>query len=427
MEEPGFVAPLPAEIHEEILDHLERDTHALKAYALTCRQWTERAQRVLFRTLSINDDAQYGCAKALFETNPRIGQFVRVLTLSKSYAVPAVLDDEWPNLLLLMDHLEELNISRLKLSPIYNIRTADHLRSRFSRIRSLRLLKPHSLDTEDFLHLLAAFHSLSELYLSKETHITPDLYASPVQDLGVPPAQESSLRSLTIHAASSISISSVLFYFHPQTSLRRLQISIDDATPAPEFGDLLRTAAPSVEELVLRLSHHPPLMVALQPPFQQLRRLHLKHVDMEVSLYDEENPTWLLAALKHILHWDRRSLLREIVLSFPMPEGPWTRRVGGYQEPISSELPFPWVQLDITLAKLAEDNARLVFTLNIRDVSRKTRLISLTDPLLGRYRLRESRMERMHPHALKVFVGPRWNPIGRFGGELCDRASAFTT
>ena len=82
----------------------------------------------------------------------------------------------------------------------------------------------------------------------------------------------------------------------------------------------------------------------------------------------------------------------------------------------------------MALANLAQDNRQLVFVLNILDVSRrKTQSISLTDPSLGQYRLRESYMEQMHPHALKVFVGPRWNPLSRFGGELCDRASVCTT
>ncbi|KAH9922259.1 uncharacterized protein B0H18DRAFT_1018790 [Fomitopsis serialis] len=397
---------LPAEIHDEIVDQLSGETGALKACALTCHQWARRAQSNLFRTITILTHVEHGRVLDMLEEHPRLGQLVRVLTFSKPKPDPASLDGAWPDLLLMMDRVEELNIGSVDLFT-------RGVRTYFSRIRILRLLGTHNFQCNDFLRLLAACRSLSELHLSDQIQITP-----PPDDGAMQP---------------SGSVTSCLLYHFPlHMSLRRLQPIVNDVAPScsNNDSDILRVAAPVLEELVLRLTFHGPLYVILQSPvpFLQLRRLHLKDAGLEAKFVAYEYPTWMLTALTHISRWEMRANLREIVLSLPMPGtsvGPFVRRDRDVEPPALS-FPFPWVQLDITMAKLAQDNEKLAFTVNIRDPScKKTQAVPLTDPSFGRYRLRESRMQEVRPQALTVLVGPHWNALRSFGGELSDRPFAF--
>ncbi|EPS98889.1 hypothetical protein FOMPIDRAFT_1125604, partial [Fomitopsis schrenkii] len=72
-------ALLPAEIQDEIVDHLSEEPLALMACALTCRQWARRARMHLFRTVSVRDHSSLAQFELLLEADPKIARFVRVL------------------------------------------------------------------------------------------------------------------------------------------------------------------------------------------------------------------------------------------------------------------------------------------------------------------------------------------------------------
>ena len=327
------------------------------------------------------------------------------------------LDRSWARLLRNMDRLEVLNIGKLYLFP--NPGVKDDFQTCHLRLRVLRFLGAETIDCEDLLTILAASPSLSELYVSDAVTINP-AYAFPMEDLGIPPATEAVLQSLTIGAASGLGISTLLFYFSPRTPLRRLQLIIGQSISAHECTSLLRAAAPTVEELVLRMHSHLPLLSILQSPapYQRLRRLHLKHAGLESYAYSHSESHWMIGALAHISQWEHRLILREIVLSMPMPPDKKLTSDEPVRDPSRTGFHFPWVQLDMAMSKLAQENPALVFEMNIRGPWKNRRAMSLTDPLLGRYRLRMSRTEELRPQVLTVFMSSRWSILGEFGGHL---------
>ncbi|TFY67419.1 hypothetical protein EVJ58_g1638 [Rhodofomes roseus] len=419
---------LPAEIQDEIVDQLSGEPRVLKACALTCHHWARRAQRSLFRTVSILHGSHHKRVKSMLKAHPGLAQFVRVLSIGKPDPERAELDVEWPELLLMMDRVEELNVGTLNIFSRGDVR--ERLKTYFPRVRMLRLLGTHSLQCDDFLQFLAAFRSLSLLHLSDQVQVTPPIGGS-MQHLDVPPTTDSTLVSLTLRAASG-STAACLLYYLPLRTLRRLQLKFDKLDSSLDCSGLLRAAAPTVEELVLRLPSYQLLAIILQSPvpFARLRRLHLKDAGLEVSAVDYRYPAWMLSALSHIARWEMRANLREIVLSMPLPgTGPYQRPPEMVELPGAfADFPFPWVSLDMTMARLAQDNEDLTFTVNIRyPTLDKVKQTTLTDPDWGHSRLRESRMEEVRPHALRVFVGPHWDALAGFGGELCNTRPRFRT
>lgn len=417
--QPLRALPLPTEVQDEIVDYLSEERQALRACALTCRRWGRRAQMHLFRKVFILSHDNLLHFQLLLESNPKLGQFVRVLTINQRHGSPPQPDHPWAKLLTNMDRVEELNIGKVNLFSNPTVR--GDLKTNFSHLRVLRLLGAYSLHREGFLSLLVACPFLYELHVSDAVSVEPDLFAFPIDDLGIPPAAAPVLRSLAISAASKIGIPCLLFYFASQTSLRRLQLSVGDTVSGPECTELLRFAVPMIEELVVRLQTHLPLLPILQPPlpFQRLRRLHLKHAGLERLVGYHGEPHWIVTALGHVSCWEQRLLLREIVLSMPVPRGLTVR---SREEPVQvtsgTGFPFPWVQLDMAMAKLAQENPALVFKINICGPGQKKEKVSLTDPQLGRFRLRMSRTEELRPRVLTVFIGPFWSALGEFGGEL---------
>ncbi|KZT68035.1 hypothetical protein DAEQUDRAFT_346884 [Daedalea quercina L-15889] len=419
---------LPAEVQDEIVDHLSGKPLALKRCALTCRQWARRAQKNLFRVVNIIDATRHDRVKRMLIAHPRLAQFVRVLRLSKrTHSENSALDEEWPDLLLAMDRVETLDIGFLNLFPALKIRAGPP--THFPRVRFLCLLGRHNLRHKDFLRLIAAFSSVEELTLSERVRVKPHR-GSEIRGIDLSPMTEVRIRTLTIPAVTSGTTSCLLHYLPLQKSLRRLQLHFDASIPVRDYGDLLRTTAPALEELVVRAPHHWPLKTILQSslPFERLRRLHLKDAGLEESKFDLGNPHWMITALTLISLWERRSQLREIVLSIPWPgsrkpqpidfnriRGRNQRREPPNPEPLDliDKFPFEWVQFNLAMMKLAQENDSLVFIVNIRD------------PALGSWGGRSRRehsdqLSRMHaerPHALTVFIGACWATSG-FGGRL---------
>ncbi|KAI0728911.1 hypothetical protein C8Q72DRAFT_993735 [Fomitopsis betulina] len=407
-----------AEIQDEIIDHLSDQPHALRNCALTCQRWTRCAQMHIFREIPVLDHGRLVRIEHLLEASPYIARFVRVLTLSKHYTSLPQFDYAWAKLFTHMDRLEELNIGKLSRMSLPDFR--DGLTTYLSRLRILRFTSVYDIDCDDFLSLLAACPSLVELYASDSFNIRPN-YAGPINNLGIPPAPATqTLRSLTIGASlSGSSISCLSFYFELQTSLRRLQLSYRTVV-APECKAFLLQIAPTLEELVVRSHHHLPLVPIFQSPFRCLRYLHLKHIGLEEELSEIRQPNWIINMLDHISQWDQRLVLQEIVLSMPLSrKQEWWRDYPGWDS-LGTGFPFPWVQLDMSMAKLAEENSTLVFSLNISGPWKKTRKVSLTDKSFGQYRLRVSKTEELRPQALKVLIGPYWSTFGVFGGRLSD-------
>ena len=413
------VQALPAEIQDEIVDHLSEDSQALRTCALTCRRWARRAQMHLFRKCIILNHDDLLHMQALLELDPRLGQFVREIIINPRHASPPQPDHIWTKLLTKMDRAESLDIGNINIFANPSVR--GDLQTNFSHLRVLRLLGAQNLHREDFLSLLVACPFLSELHVSDMVSIEPDLFAVPIDSLGIPPAAEPVLRLLSIGAASNIGMSCLLFYFASQTSLRKLQLIVGDSVSGPECADLLRLAAPVIEELTLRLHTHLPLLPILQstPPFQRLRLLHLKHAGLERYVGNHDDAHWIVTALGHISRWEQCLILREIVLTMPMPRDRERSRREPIHSPLGTGFPFPWVQLDMAMAKLAQENEMLVFKVNVCGAGQKKERVSLTDPRLGRYRLRMSRTEELRPQVLTVLIGPRWLGVGgEFGGQL---------
>lgn len=159
---------LPAELIDQVIDHLHDDVSSLRACSLTCRAWVPSARFHLFHDVVLTPERAVNFM-ALLETRPHISHFVRSLFIKgnpfqlyrKSYHFDAVI----PAISSKLTRLKALRIECVTLAQQGIVMSA--LIQNLSTLRSLSISSVTFNRFRDFAAFIIAHPLLERLELGQ--------------------------------------------------------------------------------------------------------------------------------------------------------------------------------------------------------------------------------------------------------------------
>ena len=240
MSSVATIRDLPIELHIDTLDLLIGDPQALYACSLTCRSWADRAQRNLYRIVTV-DERNSAAFCAALSRRPQLAEHIRELTLDGVQRLPGPPRNV---------HSTGIQLLRLVAMDTSNPWLRPFLTGSRQSIRRLSLRHCNTDDAASFLAFLAEMPRLKNIEIDRSSFRSTE---APVEcAMDVPNLQSLCLVGEHCNTRSYLVVHALLAYpqAYAKLSIIKIRLAWENL---PAFGAFLEVVGGGLRELDLGL------------------------------------------------------------------------------------------------------------------------------------------------------------------------------